>query len=169
MRVLARSHPLDAARVAAIGHSAGGHLALWLAARHRIWKTDSLFSAAALRLVAAVALAGVPDLARAARERIGGGAVPALMGGAPGDVAERYLAGSPAELLPLGVPQILLHGDRDDVVPFDLSYDYAGRAKAAGDDARLTRLTGAGHFEVIDPSTGPGRQSVSALKAALGA
>ncbi len=81
VRVLARTHPLDPARVAAIGHSAGGHLALWLAARHRIWKSDPLFDAAALPLVSAVSLAGVPDLARAAREKVGGSAVPDLMGG----------------------------------------------------------------------------------------
>lgn len=167
VRVLARAHPLDLARVASIGHSAGGHLALWLAGRRRIWKTDPLFDAASLPLAAAVSLAGVPDLARAARERVGGRAVPALLGGSPGEVPERYAAGSPAELLPLGTAQVLLHGDRDDIVPFDLSHDYAGRAKAAGDDARLVRLAAAGHFEVIDPRTGPGRQAVEALRSAL--
>lgn len=167
VRALARSHPLDEARVAAIGHSAGGHLALWLAARRRIWKTDPLFDAAALPLAAAVSLAGVPDLARAAREKVGGDAVVALMGGSPGEAADRYLSCSPAELLPLGVPQRLLHGDRDDVVPFDLGYDYAGRAKAAGDDARLIRLEGVGHFELVDPSTSPGRLVVKTLKEGL--
>ncbi len=85
----------------------------------------------------------------------------------PGQEADRYLAASPAELLPFGVSQVLLHGDRDDVVPFDLSYAYAGRAKAAGDDARLVRLAGAGHFEFLDPATGPGRGAVDALEAAL--
>ena len=141
---LARTHPLDA-RVASIGHSAGGHLALWLAARPRIWKSDPLFDAAALPLAAAVSLAGVPDLARAARERVGGRAVVSLMGGSPGEVPERYTAGSPAELIPLGVRQVLLHGDRDDIVPVDLSYDYAGRAKAAGTrpcDSRARALRG---------------------------
>ena len=105
----------------------------------------------------------MPDLARAARERVGGRAVASLMGGSPGEVPERYAAGSPAELIPIGVRQVLLHGDRDDIVPFDLSYDYTGRAKAAGDDARLVRLAGAGHFEVIDPKTGPGRGAIASL------
>jgi acetyl esterase/lipase len=167
LRVVARTHPLDLARIATIGHSAGGHLALWLAARPRIWKTDPLFEADPLRVAAAVSLAGVPDLARAFRDGVGRGAVGALMGGSPGDVADRYLSCSPVELLPLAMTQILVHGESDDIVPFDLSYDYAGRAKAAGDDARLVRLPGVGHFEVIDPATGPGRQAVAAVLAVL--
>ena len=161
LRVLARSHPLDLTRPVAIGHSAGGHLALWLAARPRIWKTDPLFDADPLRLRGAVSLAGVPDLSRAFRDGVGGGAVGAFMGGSPGGVADRYLSGSPAELLPLGVPQILVHAERDEIVPFDLGYDYVGRAKAAGDDARLVRVPG-GHFEVIDPKTSAGKTAVAA-------
>ena len=162
LRVVARDHPIDLTRVATIGHSAGGHLALWLAARPRIWKTDPLFEADPLRVGSAVSLAGVPDLARAFREKVGGGAVGALMGGGPGEKAERYLACSPAELLPLGVAQTLVHAEGDKIVPFDLSYAYAGRAKAAGDNARLVRVPG-GHFEIINPATPAGRQSVAAL------
>jgi pimeloyl-ACP methyl ester carboxylesterase len=116
---------------------------------------------------AAVSLGGVPDLTRAFHDGVGGGAVAALMGGTPGAVADRYLACSPAELLPFGARQILVHGERDDTVPFDLSYDYAGRAKAAGDDARLVRLPGVGHFEPIDPGTEAGKKAVAALGVAL--
>lgn len=161
LRAVSKTHPLDLTRVVAIGHSAGGHLALWLAARPRIWKTDPLFEIDPLRVGGAVSLAGVPDLARAYREGVGRGAVGALMGGSPGDMAGRYLSSSPAELLPLGVPQILVHGERDDIVPFDLSYAYAGRAKAGGDDARLVRVPG-GHFEIIDPKSPAGKKAVAA-------
>lgn len=166
LRALAKTHPLDLTRVATIGHSAGGHLALWLAARPRIWKTDPLFEADPVRVGSAVSLAGVPDLARAFRDDVGRGAVGALMGGSPGDKADRYLSSSPAELLPLGVTQILVHGERDDVVPLDLSYAYAGRAKAGGDDARLVRVPG-GHFEIIDPKAEAGKKAVVAVVALL--
>jgi acetyl esterase/lipase len=166
LRAAAKTHPLDLTRVASIGHSAGGHLALWLAARPRIWKTDPLFEADPLRVSGAVSLAGVPDLARAFRDGVGGGAVGALMGGPPGEMADRYLSSSPAELLPLGVPQILVHGERDEIVPFDLSYDYAGRAKAGGDDARLVRVPG-GHFDIIDPKMEAGKRAVAEVVALL--
>src|SRR5262249_59896668 len=101
------------------------------------------------------------------RERVGGSAVPDLMGGSPGAAADRYMVGSPRELLPLGVPQFLVHGEADDIVPVELSAGYAERARAAGDDARLVRLPRIGHFEVIDPATAAGRESVQALRNAL--
>lgn len=167
LRVAARTHALDLTRVGAIGHSAGGHLALWLVARPRIWKTDPLFEADPLRVKAAVSLAGVPDLTRGFHDGVGGGAVAALMGGTPGGVADRYLACSPAEMLPLGATQILVHGERDDIVPFDYSYAYVGRAKAGGDDARLVRIPDAGHFEPIDPKTEAGKIGVAAVRTAL--
>ena len=75
-------------------------------------------------------------------------------------MAGRYLASSPSELLPLGVTQILIHAEGDDIVPFDHGYEYAGRAKAAGDDARLVRVPG-GHFEIIDPKMKAGERAVT--------
>ena len=124
--------------VVTIGHSAGGHLALWGAARR----------GAAL----AVSQAGVVDLTEAWRIGLSSRAVGELLGGGPDDVPERYGAASPAVLLPLGVPQLLVHGRRDDVVPVDMSRRYAERARKAGDPIEYVE-TDEGHFECLDPES----------------
>jgi pimeloyl-ACP methyl ester carboxylesterase len=112
----------------AIGHSAGGHLVLWAAGTGKIEK--------------AVSLAGVADLARAAREGIGANAAVEFAGPEPPTHAD------PMRRLPLSVPVLLAHGTDDDRVPFDYSRAFA---QAAG--AELLELPGAGHFELIDPRT----------------
>jgi acetyl esterase/lipase len=137
-------------RVVLAGHSAGGHLALWAAGRPRLpagspWHRDRAGA------VGVVSLAGVCDLAAAARLRLGRGAAMDLMGGRPGKAADRYLAADPMGLVPTGLSVRLVHGAADDVVPARLSEDYAARARAAGDDAACDLLDGCGHFEVIDP------------------
>ena len=136
---------VDAARVVTCGHSAGGHLALWLAARPRI---PQGMPGADPRVtpVAAVAQAGVCDLDRARRDDLGGGAVEGLLG--PPDGA-RDAAASPAALVPLGVPQLLVHGGADDVVPVSQSRDHA----SLDPDAELVELAGVDHFEVIEPAS----------------
>lgn len=153
LRTLANEHRLDLTRVVALGHSAGGHLAHWLAGRARIAPTSPLHRPDPLRLCGVVSLAAVSDLAHADRLRLGGGAVRRLMGGSPSEVPDRYAAGDPAALLPTGVPQVLLHGDGDHVVFPELSRDYVALATRKGDEARLVPLRGAGHFEPIDPAT----------------
>ena len=130
----------DTTRVVTVGHSAGGHLALWLAAR-----------GGAVRPRAAVSLAGVCDLVHGAELGLGAGAVEGFLGGSPQEVAERYADASPAAHLPLGVPQLLVHGGRDDVVPPVVSRAYAEAARAAGDDVELVEDAGADHVDVIDP------------------
>ena len=141
LRTLAGRYRLDLERAVALGHSAGGQLALWLAAQHCI------------PLSGVVSLAGVTDLRQAWRLGLGRGAVAEFLGGSPEEVPERYDRASPIELLPLGVPQRLLHGDLDDTVPLGMSRDYQAAAQAKGDDAVLLALAGAGHFELIDPRT----------------
>ena len=135
--------PIDLRTVVTIGHSAGGHLALWAATRHR----------PGVPVTAAVGQAAVSDLARASRLGLSDGAADALMGGPPERVPERYAAGSPIERLPLGVPALLVHGGRDDTVPVELSRDLHAAAVAAGDACELVVLEGEGHFEHIDPAT----------------
>jgi acetyl esterase/lipase len=125
-------------RVVAIGHSAGGHLALWLAAEHAV--------------DAAVALGGVYDLTAAAEAGLGGQAVGELMGGAPAELPEDYRLADPAARLPLGRPHVLVHGTRDDRVPIEHARAFARRAQAAGDDCRLIEVDG-DHFDPIDPRT----------------
>jgi len=141
LRTLAGRYRLDPERAVALGHSAGGQLALWLAAQHCI------------PLSGVVSLAGVTDLRQAWRLRLGRGAVAEFLGRSPEEVPKRYDRASPIELLPLGVPQWLVHGDLDDTVPPGMSRDYQAAAQAKGDDAVLLALAGAGHFELIDPRT----------------
>jgi acetyl esterase/lipase len=143
---LAGIEGIDARRVVTCGHSAGGHLALWLGGDRR---TGPDRNAPTVRPRAAVSLAGVVDLVAAARMGLGGGAVDALMGGAPADQPARYALGSPAALLPLGLPQVLIHGRRDSIVPPSLSEDYVAQASAAGDDARCVIIEGADHMDMI--------------------
>jgi acetyl esterase/lipase len=131
----------DLSVVVTIGHSAGGHLALWVATR-----PDPR-----VRVTHAVAQAGVVDLVEAARLGLSRGVAEELLGGSPSEVPERYERASPAARLPLGVPQLLVHGDRDDIVPAQMSRAYASRAAAAGDDVELVVHEELGHFEHLDP------------------
>ena len=135
------------------GHSAGGHLALWAAARHRL-AADVSWHGPKPRVRGVVALAAVSDLAACHALGLGQGAAAALLGGSPRQRPERYRAADPIRLLPLGCPVRLVHGSADDRVPCAMSRDYLVHAQAAGDDATLDELPGAGHFEVIDPLSG---------------
>ena len=136
LRTLAGQYPLNAARSLAIGHSAGGHLALWLAAQKKP------------RLRGAVSLAGVVDLRRAYELKLSSTVVGEFMGGPPG---ASYKEASPIECVPLGTPTRLIHGDNDDVVPIEISHRFVEAAVKAGDDSKLIALPGADHFAVIDP------------------
>lgn len=148
---LAPTYNLDLQRVIPVGHSAGGHLALWLAARHRLPADSPLATDKPLALAGAVSLAGAVDLEHVWQLNLGNGAASALLGGDYDSVPERYAAASPAALLPLGIPQVLIHGSSDDSVPIVVSQEYAQRAKEAGDTVTLLELPGTDHFAVIDP------------------
>jgi acetyl esterase/lipase len=150
-RRLAEKHHLDAAKSIAIGHSAGGHLAVWLAARRRLPAGSALEIADPLVLHGAVPLAGVVDLRRGWELRLSDGAVGELIGGPPEKFPDRYRAASPIELVPLGVKVRLLHGTEDSVVPIEISNNYQKAASGAGDDARMIVLPGADHFAPVDP------------------
>jgi acetyl esterase/lipase len=119
------------------GHSAGGQLALWYAAR------------APVRGV--LALAPLADLVLSYRMGLVGGAVVDLLGGRPDEVPARYVAADPMRHLPLGVPVVIVHGDADDVVPVEVARSYLAAARDAGDGVTLVELPGTDHFEVIDP------------------
>jgi acetyl esterase/lipase len=151
VRTLAHVHSLDLDRVLTLGHSAGGQLALWLAGRRNIAPASPLHVPDPLRPRAAVALAGVLDLARAQELRLSDDVTHTLLGGTPEDVPERYAAASPITLLPLGVRQLLIHGTADDSVPFAMSERYAAAAATAGDPVTLLALPDTGHFEPVDP------------------
>lgn len=138
-------------RVVLVGHSAGGHLSLWAAARHRLPATSPWHRPGPLPVAGVVSLAGVCDLRAADRLRLGDDATRALLGGDRKTQPERYAEADPAGLLPLGVPLALVHGSEDQQVPVEISRSFAEQARAAGDHVELTELTGTGHFELIDP------------------
>jgi len=135
VRKLSESHPLDMNRVVVAGHSAGGQLALWLAAQKTI------------PLQRVVPLAAVSDLRRAWTLRLSGGIAAEYLGGTPLQVPDRYASSSPMQLLPIQVPQRVLHGTKDPIVPFEMSQQFARASK----NATLVPVEGAGHFELIDP------------------
>jgi acetyl esterase/lipase len=152
VRVLAKRYPIDLKRVIALGHSSGGHLALWLAARHRLPKNSPLFFPDPLEVRGVAALAAIADLsAYGTGFGMCNAAVSDLLGGGPGLAPERYAQADPIALLPFGVPQRLLQGARDDIVPPGQSRSFLEKARKEGDDARLTLLEDAGHFDLVAP------------------
>jgi acetyl esterase/lipase len=140
--------PLDLERVISVGHSAGGHLALWLAGRGGL-PAGTPGTDPRMRVRAAVSQAGVIDLRLAAQLSPSAQPTRALLGD-PEKHAERYDLASPRERLPLGVPQLVLHGDQDNTVSVRIATSYAAAAREAGDPCELVLLSGTGHFEHID-------------------
>ncbi|QSQ11080.1 alpha/beta hydrolase family protein [Myxococcus landrumensis] len=151
LRALAGAHSLDLSRVVFMGHSAGGHLALWLGARHRLPGRGVLCRGNPLRPRGVVALAAVSQLPRAHELRLSDGVVESFMGGTPEALPVPYSLASPSALQPLGLPQVLIHGVEDDTVPVAMSEDFCVRGRSLGDDVRAVSLAGAGHFEIVDP------------------
>ncbi len=142
--------PLD--RVVAVGHSAGGHLAVWLACRAGL-PPGAPGAAPLVALRGAVSQAGVLDLVDAAERAVGNSAVADLIGGSPAAVPDRYTLASPIARVPLGVPVVCVHGTDDGNVPIRQSERFVAAATAAGDTAELVTLPGVDHFAVIDPAT----------------
>jgi len=168
LRTLAQQFPLDLDRVAFVGHSAGGQLALWLAARAKFTHHSPLFSAAPLPALGVVALAPISDLyTYGATPGSCNDAVTMLLDGSAAQVPERYIQASPIALLPLGVPQHIFHGNIDTVVPVAHSMRYAARAMNVDDDARLYLIDDAGHFDLIAPFTDAWKEVEAALCAML--
>ena len=144
---------IDLTRIGVIGHSAGGHLALWLACRNNVPGSSPVHYDGKNRVLHAISLAGVSDLREAWREKLGSGAVSLLIGGSSDEFPDRYDAGSPIELLPSGADPILIHGADDDIVPVSQSERFAEKANRLGDHHTLVKLDGVGHFELIDPES----------------
>ena len=152
LRGIADQYALDLSHVVATGHSAGGHLALWLAGRHRLPAKSPLFTATVLPLHGVISLAGLPDLSEGVKRNICRGACQEIVGGSLEAVPQRYLQASPHALLPLGVPQWHIVGRDDQSVPLDYVQQYVALASQY-DVVQLDILPDAGHFELVVPTT----------------
>jgi acetyl esterase/lipase len=159
---------VDPGPVLLAGHSAGGHLALWAAARRRLPVGTPWRHTAQIPVRAVIGLAAVSDLRACHDERLGDDAATHLIGGSPQELPDRYAVTDPARLLPLGVPIMLVHGADDDRVPARMSRDFAARARAAGDNVALRELSGCEHFGLIDPLSAAWPQVLAAFAAAAG-
>lgn len=135
LQELAPRHSLDLGRVVVMGHSAGGHLALWLAAQNN------------LPIRGVVSLAGISDLK--AYEKLGNdcaASLPGLLGGTSYEVPERWAMANPIELPPIRIPVSLIHGNRDTIVPLAQSESFAIAARC-----ELHIVKGGGHFDMVSP------------------
>ncbi len=135
-----------------VGHSAGGHLALYVAA------------VAPDAVGGVLALAPVADLAEAYRLDLDSGAVSALLGGGPADVPDRYAACDPRSLVPIPARTVVVHGVLDEQVPVAMSRDFVAAGRAAGGDVRLVELPTCEHFALIDPASAAWPEVSTALR-----
>lgn len=156
LRRLAPAHNLDLTRVVVLGHSAGGHLAMWAGTRQRISPESPLHISNPLRLRGVINLAGTIDMSQniahmeaECRDAV----VTGMLQGTLASVPERYRQVSANMMLPLGVPQILVWGEHENFVPRELAQQHVDAAVNSGDRARLIIVPGVGHFESASPAS----------------
>jgi acetyl esterase/lipase len=165
----ARFH-LDTDRIVAVGHSAGGHLALWLAGRRNLPGQSPLAGGDPIRIDHVISLGGLPDLeATAASPDNGCGTevVGQLVGPATPAHPDPYADTSATRLLPLGVPQDLVNGRDDKIIPLRLGTGYVEKARAAGDTAALHVIDHTGHVELIAPDSAAWAEAKRLIAAAF--
>jgi acetyl esterase/lipase len=171
---LAKSHPLDLTRVITMGHSAGGHLAFWVAGMHHLDPAGELHTPAhTVPLRGCIALAGAVDLSLTID--LSGNStfshdkqeVYDLVGGTPHDHPDRYKQANPGDLLPFNIPQVLLQGTDDSQIPPELPTRWADKARRLGDTVTVNILPGAGHFDVVDPESKAWPTVMAAVKKLL--
>jgi acetyl esterase/lipase len=150
-----RHFQLDVDRLVVMGHSAGGQLALCLAAHET-------------PLRRAIALAGVVDLRKAFALHLSHDAVVEFLGGTPEDVPEHYREADPMELKIPQARQWLIHGTDDDTVPVEFSREYVQQKKKSGEPVQLIEIHGCGHFDLIDPDSAAFKQVTAAALSAVG-
>ena len=152
LRKLSQDYPLDLDQVVAVGHSSGGHLAVWLAVRPKLTPESDLYSSDPLPLKGVLAMAPALEIEFVDRAHWCGDVVNGLMGGSPEEVPERYRDATPNAHIPLGVTHTIVTGNYDGIELLGKAYYYT--AVAAGDkEVRLVEAPESGHFEMIDPKT----------------
>ncbi len=175
LRDLAEEHRLDLNRVLFWGHSAGGHLALWAAGRHKLAPSSPMFMDNPLRPRGVLSVGGFGSLAeweRPIRDICGEDSVPKL---APATMVQedgtevertdavRFADTSPDKLLPLGTSIVMLHGVFDQVAYPAMGLDFAQEARKAGDKIQVQVAPVSGHFEPIAPGTPAFAQGLAAV------
>ena len=171
---LAKAYPIDRSRILTMGHSAGGHLAFWVAGRHHIDRESEVFRRQPkLILRGAVSLAGAVDL-RLTIDLSGNSIfahdrdeVCALMGGGPEQHPRRYKAGNPGDLLPFQAPQILVQGTADDQIPPELPGRWAEMSRRLGSEATVKMIPLADHFDVVDPASAAWKVVIEQVKSLI--
>ena len=167
LRINAARFHLDTGRVVVVGHSAGGHLALWLAGRPRLPVASPLHAADPLPVAAVVSLGGLPDLALTAASPDNGCGVEVVGQLVGSGRPDPYADTSVPPLLPLGVPQHLVNGREDRIIPLRLADDYVARARASGDAVTLDVLPDTGHVELIAPESTAWARAKSLIRSEL--
>jgi acetyl esterase/lipase len=164
LREHAPRYRLNLRRLVAVGHSAGGHLALWLAGRPKLPADSPLRTGNPIPIRTAISLGGLPDLEEAAREPgsgCGTEVIARLTGG-------RFADTSVPRLAPLGVRQVLVNGMQDRIIPTAYAEGYARPMRAAGDDVRVRMIDRTGHVELVSPGTAAWLATVEEIERALG-
>lgn len=163
---LAPAHDLDLQQLTVMGHSAGGHLALWAAARDQLPQDSALFVAQPLLPQDVIGLAAITNLEqyRIGPENSCHASVDQLLAGSPQSAPARYAQSSPRQLLPLGTPQVLIQGDADPIVSLASCQSYSQAARDQGDNSQCWPLPGAGHFDTGVPTPASEAALYSALQ-----
>ena len=170
IRTDAAKYNLDIGKLVAIGHSAGGHLALWLAGRPRLSPSSALYNQNPVAISSVISLGGLPDLdavAKSPDNGCGTDVVSALTGEPTAERPDVLADTSVVRLLPLGVPQDLINGRRDRVIPYRLATGYLAKAEAAGDKVVLHTIPHTGHVELISPETPAWAEAKRLINSAL--
>ena len=154
LREIADDYDLDLSRVVLMGHSAGGHLALWYVAKSNLDSSSEFYNTNPLKIKGVVPLAAISNISTYRHEydtEDCNTGVPGLLKAEPEDVPERVVQINPEQLLPLGVPIRMVHGAKDKLVPLRQSTAFLVKSREAGDDITLSVVQNAGHFDVIAP------------------
>ena len=176
LRANASRYNLKIEPLVAVGHSAGGHLALWLAARRA--RTDNpliprgspLIGADPIRIDTVVSLGGLPDLELAATppgSGCGTEVIEKLVGSPTLSSRNVYADTSLPRLAPIGSRQVLINGLEDRIIPAEYAYDYERKMRSAGDEVRVRMLDRTGHVELIAPESEAWAAAVAEIEKAL--
>lgn len=154
LKLVAESYPLNLDKVIAVGHSSGGHLALWLAGRHRLPESSLLFRPKPLALRGVVSIAGVNDLELSYEFGDRADVLTLIGADSLSSGRQRFAETNPARLQPLGVPQTLMIGDQDAQWRLKMTKHYAEQSISTGNMTKIVLVRGANHMDVVDARSG---------------